>query len=249
MTPNRPVSVDRLIDALWSDDPPAAASNALQYHVSQLRKVLGDGASIVTQEPGYLIRVDSDQLDLLRFERLVTEAERDGRPREAAGCSARRSALAGRGPRRARRTTCSRSRKLQRLEAARLAALERRIDADLALGRHAQLVPELEALVRTHPLHEGLVGALMRALYGAGRQAEALEVYRATRERFDSGARDRAVAVPPRPSARSCAGPGARGRAPPGGRLRSISCSSATREGSTTCSRLPKLSQPARAVS
>src|SRR3954469_6443111 len=75
LTPNRPVSVDRLIDALWSDDPPAAASNALQFHVSQVRKVLGNGASIVTQEPGYLIRIDPDQLDLLRFERFVAAAE------------------------------------------------------------------------------------------------------------------------------------------------------------------------------
>src|SRR5262249_7641022 len=74
----------------------------------------------------------------------------------------------------------------QRLEAARLAALERRIDADLALGRQAQLVPELEALVSLHPLHEGLVGALMPALYSAGRQADALDVYRATRQRFDT---------------------------------------------------------------
>src|SRR5215469_16630808 len=75
LTPNRPVSVDRLIDAVWSGDPPAAASNALQYHVSQLRKVLGESA-VVTQEPGYLIRLDSGQLDVLRFEQLVGEAER-----------------------------------------------------------------------------------------------------------------------------------------------------------------------------
>jgi hypothetical protein len=73
-----------------------------------------------------------------------------------------------------------------RIEELRLAALERRIDADLALGRHAELVPELEALVRIHPLHEGLVGAFMRALYGAGRQADALDIYRTTRQMFDA---------------------------------------------------------------
>ena len=186
LTPNRPVSVDRLIDALWSDDPPAAASNALQFHVSQVRKVIGDGASIVTQEPGYLIRIDPDQLDLLRFERLVTEAERAEDP-------ARASRLLGealglwRGEALAELADDVLSQpEAQRLEAARLAALELRIDADLALGRNTQLVPELEALVRTRPLHEGLVGALMRALYGAGRQAEALDVYRTTRETFDS---------------------------------------------------------------
>src|SRR5262245_29527751 len=70
LTPNRVVSVDRLIAALWPTRPPAAAANALQFHVSQLRKQLGDGA-IVTQEPGYLIRLEADQLDLIRFERLV----------------------------------------------------------------------------------------------------------------------------------------------------------------------------------
>ena len=65
LTPNRPVSVDRLIDALWPTRPPADASNALQFHVSQLRKLLGDGGVILTQESGYLIRVDPDQVDLL----------------------------------------------------------------------------------------------------------------------------------------------------------------------------------------
>src|SRR3954454_15336089 len=83
LTPNRPVSVDRLIDGLWPTDPPAAAANALQYHVSQLRKALGNGAMIATQEPGYLIRLEPEQLDLLRFEQLVIEAE--GAEAERAG--------------------------------------------------------------------------------------------------------------------------------------------------------------------
>src|SRR5262245_28477514 len=74
LTPNRPVPVDRLVEALWSGEPPATAANALQYHVSQLRKTLGDDAAVVTQEPGYLIRVGPDQLDLFRFERLVMDA-------------------------------------------------------------------------------------------------------------------------------------------------------------------------------
>jgi DNA-binding SARP family transcriptional activator len=185
LTPNRPVSIDRLVDALWSGDPPAGASNALQYHVSQLRKALGGGASIVTQEPGYLIRLDSEQLDLLRFEQLVAEAE--------GADPARASRLLGdalglwRGEAFAELADDVVSLgEVKRVEAARLAALERRIDADLGLGRHLELVPELEALVRTHPLHEGLVGALMRALYGAGRQADALDVYRTTRHTFDT---------------------------------------------------------------
>ena len=185
LTPNRPVSVDRLIDAVWSGDPPAAASNALQYHVSQLRKALGDGAAIVTQEPGYLIQLEADQLDLLRFEELVAEAARA----DAAGASRLLGGALGlwRGEALAELADDVLTQaEVQRLEAARLAALERRIDADLALGRAGQLVPELEALVHTHPLHEGLVGALMRALYAAGRQADALDVYRATRQTFDT---------------------------------------------------------------
>jgi DNA-binding SARP family transcriptional activator len=184
LTPNRPVSVDRLVDSLWSGEPPTTAANALQYHVSRLRKTLGEGVGIVTQDPGYLIQLSPDQLDLLRFERLVMEAE---------GADAdRASRLLGdaldlwRGdPLTDLADDVLSQAELQRLAAARLAALERRIDADLTLGRQAQLIPELEALVRTHPLHEGFVGALMRALYGAGRQADALEVYRATRMRFD----------------------------------------------------------------
>jgi DNA-binding SARP family transcriptional activator len=185
LTPNRPVSSDRLVEALWRGEPPTTAANALQYHVSQLRKALGDGATIATREPGYLIQVGPDQLDLLRFERLVIEAEDAEAGR--ASCLLGDALELWRGePLIDLADDVLSQGELQRLTAARLAALERRIDADLRLGHHAQLVPELEALVRTHPLHEGFVGALMRALYGAGRQADALEVYRTTRERFDT---------------------------------------------------------------
>ena len=180
---NRVVSVDRLIDVLWPRRLPAGAANALQFHVSQLRKLLGPGAVLVTQEPGYLIRVDPEQLDLLRFERLVAEAE----SAEARGASRLLTEALGlwRGEPLADLADDPSSRaEIQRLEAAHLAALELRIEADLALGRHLQLVPELEALVREQPLHERLSSALMRALYGAGRQAEALEVYRRTRQMF-----------------------------------------------------------------
>jgi DNA-binding SARP family transcriptional activator len=185
LTPNRPVSVDRLLDALWGGDPPGAAPNALQYHVSQLRKALADGAPIVTQESGYLIQLDPEQLDLLRFERLVAAAESVD-PDRASQLLAEALGLWRGEPLSDLADDVLSQAEAQRLGAGRLAALERRIDADLALGRHAQLVPELEALVRTHPLHEGLVGALMRALYGAGRQADALDVYRTTRHTFDT---------------------------------------------------------------
>ena len=185
LTPNRPVSVDRLVDALWRGEPPTTAANALQYHVSRLRKTLGDGAPIVTREPGYLIQVGPDQLDLLRFERLVMEAEGADADRARRLLGDALDLWRGEPLTDLADDVLSQT-ELQRLAAARLAALERRIDADLALGRHTQLVPELEALVRTHPLHEGFVAALMRALYGAGRQADALEVYRTTRETFDA---------------------------------------------------------------
>jgi len=185
LTPNRPVSADRLIDGLWPTDPPAAAANALQYHVSQLRKALGNGAMIATQDPGYVVRLEPEQLDLLRFEQLVIEAE--GAEAERASRLLAEALALWRGEPLVDLADDALSRgEAQRLEAARLAALERRVEADLALGRHARLIPELEVLVRTHPLHEGFVGALMRALYGSGRQADALDVYRRTRQTFDS---------------------------------------------------------------
>jgi DNA-binding SARP family transcriptional activator len=177
---NEVVSADRLIDELWGEQPPANAANALQYHVSQMRKALAPAEPIVTREPGYLIRVGADELDLLRFERLVDDAQA-ATPEHAARLL--RDALGlWRGPALAdlADTSCAQSEAL-RLEELRLGTLERRLEADLALGRDAELVGELEALVREHPLRERLRAQLMRALYGSGRQAEALRVYRETR--------------------------------------------------------------------
>jgi DNA-binding SARP family transcriptional activator len=185
LNPNWPVSTDRLVDALWLGDPPTAAPNALQSQVSRLRKTLGGEAAIVTQEPGYMIRLDAEQLDLFRFERLVREAE--GADADRASRLLQEALSLWRGEPLADLADDALAQgEVQRLEAARLAALERRVEADLELGRQTQLVPELEALARAHPLHEGLVGALMRALYGSGRQADALDVYRRTRETFDT---------------------------------------------------------------
>ncbi len=183
MAPNRAVSIDRLSEVLWPTRPPAAAANALQFHVSQLRKLLGDSGVLVTQEPGYLVRVDPDQLDLLRFERLVAEAE--GAEAAQAGRLLREALGLWRGePLPDLADDATSQAEIQRLQAARLTALELRIEADLALGRYAQLVPELETLVRENPLHERLAATLMQALYGAGRQAEALEVFRTARQTF-----------------------------------------------------------------
>ena len=177
---NEVVSAERLADELWDTGPPQSVANALHYHVSQLRKTLTPSDVIVTQEPGYLIRVGEDELDLYRFERLVRDAQ-EAEPDLAARLL--RDALGlWRGPALADLANAPFAQaEIRRLEELRLAALERRVEADLALGRHPELVAELQMLVQAHPLREPLRAALMRALYGSGRQVEALEVYRETR--------------------------------------------------------------------
>jgi DNA-binding SARP family transcriptional activator len=177
---NEVVSADRLIDELWGADPPGAAANALQFHVSQLRKALAPHESIVTQEPGYVIRVGPEELDLLRFELLVAEA-RDAAP-EVAARKLREALDLWRGPPLADLADDSLAHlETLRLEELRVSALESRLDADLALGRCAEIVGEVQVLVREHPLRERLRAVLMQALYGSGRQVEALEVFRETR--------------------------------------------------------------------
>jgi DNA-binding SARP family transcriptional activator len=171
----RVVPVERLIDELWGDSPPATATTALQVYVSKLRKTLGDRA-IETRSPGYLLRCSPDELDLRRFERLTAEA-RDAEPERAAALLGEALAL-WRGSALADVDLPLES---ARLEELRLGAQEQRIDADLARGRSAELVGELEALVSAHPLREPFRAQLMLALYRAGRQAEALEAYRDAR--------------------------------------------------------------------
>jgi len=177
---NEVVSADRLIDELWGAQPPRRAANALQYHVSQLRKALAPHEAIVTLDPGYVIRIGPDELDLLRFETLVEEA-RQAAP-ELAAQRLREALDLWRGPALADLAHESFAQtETHRLEELRLGALERRFEADLALGRYAELVGEVQVLVREHPLRERLRAVLMQALYGSGRQVEALEIYRETR--------------------------------------------------------------------
>ena len=174
---NEVVSSDRLIDELWGARPPGTATNALQYHVSQLRKTLGRSEAIVTREPGYLIRVAPHELDLLRFEQLVEEARQA--PADHASRLLHDALSLWRGP--ALVDLASEpfaQAEILRLEELRLAALELRIETDLALGRHRELVGELEVLVHEHPLRERPRAQLMLALYRSGRQAEALDLYR-----------------------------------------------------------------------
>jgi len=175
-----PVSSDRLIEDLWAGRPPATAAKVLQTYVSQLRKALGNGV-IVTGPTGYALRVEPGGLDLHRFERLVTEAQAAGPP---AAAELLREALAlWRGPALVEFAYEPWAQaEIGRLVELQLSIVQDRIDADLALGRDAELVGELEQLVSEHPLSERLRGQLMLALYRSGRQAEALAAYRAARE-------------------------------------------------------------------
>jgi len=174
-----PISSDRLIEALWAGHPPATAGKVLQTYVSQLRKALGEG-KIVTGPAGYELRVEPGGLDLHRFERLVTEA-RGAEPPAAAQSLCEALAL-WRGPALVEFAYEPWAQgEIGRLEELHLSALQDRIDADLALGSHGELVGELERLVAEHPLAERLRGQLMLALYRSGRQAEALDAYRSAR--------------------------------------------------------------------
>jgi predicted ATPase/DNA-binding SARP family transcriptional activator len=170
------VAAEQLMEALWGDPPPATARNALQGHISSLRKLLGSDR-IETRAPGYVLHVSADELDVARFEQLVLEAR-------AAGTAARRAELARRALALMRGEPLAEFRydafaraAIARLQELRLVAIEERLEAELELG-HTELVAELEALVAAEPLRERLHGLLMLALYRAGRQAEALEVYR-----------------------------------------------------------------------
>jgi class 3 adenylate cyclase/DNA-binding winged helix-turn-helix (wHTH) protein len=175
---NELVTSDRLIDEVWGPEPPKTASASLQNHVSRLRKAIGADA-IVSEPGGYALRVDPERFDLARFERLTAEAH-GAEPRERA--EKLHAALSlWRGPPLEDLAFESFAQdEVRRLEEARLAALEERIDADLTLGRD-DLVGELEELVDRHPLRERFRGQLMQALYRAGRQADALEEFQKTR--------------------------------------------------------------------
>lgn len=175
----RVVSTDRLIDLLWGEHPPKTAVTSLQNFISQLRKTVG-ASVVVTKAPGYLLNVAAEQIDLNQFERLVAEA-RSLEP-EARGNKLREALALWRGPPLADFTfEPFAETEIARLEELRSAALEDRIEADLEGGAAAELVGELEGLVKQNPLRERLRGQLMLVLYRSGRQAEALQAYQDAR--------------------------------------------------------------------
>jgi predicted ATPase/DNA-binding SARP family transcriptional activator len=180
----RTVSVDRLAEALWHGRPPPAAAKTLRSYISRLRTVLG-GERLVARPPGYALEVSPDRIDVNRFEELLREG-REALERNAAGLGADRlrGALAlWRGPALADVAEGGLlALEANRLDELRLVCLEQRIEADLQLGRHAELTAELERLVVEEPLRESLWRQLVLALYRSDRQAEALAAHRRARE-------------------------------------------------------------------
>jgi len=167
---NRVVATEQLIDELWGEDPPAQATKTLQVYVSQLRKSLGT-ERLVTQAPGYLLHVGPDELDLERFERMTAEAR--SQPPTEARDTLRQALSVWRGPPEP---------VAARLEELRSAAYEDWLEASVESGD--AVIPQLEELVAREPLRERPRALLMLALYRGGRQAEALELFRRTRELF-----------------------------------------------------------------
>ncbi len=176
-------SVDRLVDALWGDRPPPSAEASLQNFVRQLRSAIGSDR-LLTRTPGYVLELASnDELDAAHFARLLAVA-RASDPAQRRGILAdalrlwRGSALAEFAYEEFARAESG------RLDELRLIALEELYEADLEAGKGSELVPELERLAAENPLRERVLAQLMQALYRAGRQAEALQVYEDVRRRL-----------------------------------------------------------------
>jgi predicted ATPase/DNA-binding SARP family transcriptional activator len=184
LDPDRVVLASQLVDAVWDEDPPAGAANALQSLVSRLRRLLPE--VVETHPAGYRLALDPDAVDAVRFQSLAAAGRRElARDPRQAGETLRKALALWRGPALADAAGARfAAATVARLEELRLGALEDRIDADLATGGHDAVLAELDELVTAHPLRERLCGQLMRALAAAGRQADALAAYQRLRERL-----------------------------------------------------------------
>jgi DNA-binding SARP family transcriptional activator len=180
---NRVVPTDQLIDSLWGEEAPRTAKTSLQNFVSQLRSLIGADV-LQTRAPGYVLRVENDRLDLARFEALVAEARSAPAGERAATLRSALELWRGQ-PLADMAYEAFAQTEIRRLEELHVGALEDRIETDLELGAHDELVPELEALATQHPLRERVRGLLMLALYRSGRQAEALQAYHDGRRALD----------------------------------------------------------------
>ena len=177
------IPTETLVDELWAGRPPATATKIVHGYVSQLRKALGDGV-LETRPSGYRLRLSPEDLDAARFEVLLDRglALIAGGDWHTAATVLREALALWRGPPLVEfRFQDFADNEIRRLDELRLLALECRLEADIALGHHANSIPELQALIREHPLRETLRRLLMLALYRAGRQADALAVYRDAR--------------------------------------------------------------------
>ena len=187
LSANEPVSREVLIDRLWGECPPAGAQHTLEVYISRLRKTLksaADEAVVLTRLGAYLLRIPSERIDIGRFERLAGEgrgALAAGAPGQAAAFLGEALALWRGAPLAEVSDELFAQAEIARLNELRAGVIEDRIEADLALGRHGDVVSELEALIAVHPLRERLYQQLIIALYRCGRQAEALAVYRSAR--------------------------------------------------------------------
>ncbi len=179
---NRTVSADRLIEGLWGEEPPSSAAKMVQNYVWRLRGALGDdGAEILTHGRGYELRIDSEFVDACRLERLVAEAARAAEAGEPGHAARAALALFRGAPLADVADEPFAGPEIRRLEELRLNAAELAIDADLAAGRHQEVVPEIDALLAENPLRERLHAQRMLALYRCGRQGEALDAFRHAR--------------------------------------------------------------------
>lgn len=181
---NRPVPADRLIDRVWSDQPPHRARNALAAYLSRLRHLLAGGAVQVIREPGgYVLRTAPTSVDLYRFRQLAALGRAAADPAEATGLFGEALGL-WHGTAFGSLDTPWVNDMRTALDAERLAVAMDRNDAALRAGRHAELIGELTGMLQQHPLDERLAGQLMLAQYRSGRQADALEIYRQMRDRL-----------------------------------------------------------------